>query len=110
MGDMLDRVQVCQSAIGRNKAGCRADDLCELLPQLRPVLRIEGANACLAAQPPIVKPNRDVRPLREPTEPFRRQIYIEGHSNAANDAPLRIEPVAQRELEPVAPDVNAAVQ
>ena len=81
---MLDRVQVGQSAIGRNKAGRRADDLCELLPQLRPVLRIESANPCLAAQPSIVKPDRDVGPLGKPAQPFcqfpgwlRATIYSE---------------------------------
>ena len=88
MGDVLDRMNIRQSAIGRDKLRGRRDDLGELRPETIPVLRIEGADQRLVPQPSVVYPERDIGLLGQTAETLGRQVHVERHRDATNDASL----------------------
>ncbi len=110
MRNMLDGMHVGQSAISRHELRCSCNYLGELNRQSVPVLRIKGSDQRLAAQPSVVHADRDIGLLRKATQAIGRQVDVEGHGDAPDDAPLRFEPVVEAQLEAIAPDEEAAVE
>ena len=106
MHEMLDVVHLHKAAVERRESRIFPDRVAKDHDRPLPAFLVELRDEILAAQPAVVKIERNVGLACQPHQPLGRQLNVERSRDPADDALLGFEPVAETEPEAFAPDVN----